>query len=128
MISPSLTWSHAKYIFKSKYFIGYFFSNSLIGNINYIENKYDFVNEHYVEKTFNILQALNICFNRDNLSYPPLKHTKYKPFKNYIVIAPYTNWKERTIPKTLLNVIIKSIIKDTKHNIVIVGSSKEEEN
>jgi ADP-heptose:LPS heptosyltransferase len=128
VISPTLTWSHLKYILKSKYFIGYFTSNKLISNIKNINYKYNPKNEHYLLKTFPILDILKIQYNKDEFLYPNIKTNLFKTnLENYIVIAPYSNWAERQYPLENYIKLINTIVTKYKRNIVLIGSNADDE-
>jgi ADP-heptose:LPS heptosyltransferase len=129
-ISPTLTWYHIKYIKSSNHFIGYFLSNKFISNFTQLDFSYQPKNEHYLSKIFPILDALLIKYDIDNFLYPRLNFTAPSPnilnsLKPYIVVAPYSNWKERQYPKDrFIDLILVLIV---KYNIVLIGSNNKDE-
>lgn len=128
VISPTLAFSHLKYIFYAKYFIGYFISNKLISNIKEHYYAYNPKADHYLEKVFPILEILNIKYDENHFEYPIIKSKQFNMgCHNYIVISPYSNWNERQYPKENYINLIKKLILSTKLNIVLIGSNAEEE-
>ena len=130
VISPTLAFTNIKYMFKAKFFLGYFISNKLISNISNIDYKYNPKNEHYLEQTFVMLDILNIDYDKYNFDYPLMITYKYKlPFNTeYITIAPYSNWKERQYKQDKYLALIKDILNLYKqHHIILIGSSAKEE-
>jgi ADP-heptose:LPS heptosyltransferase len=128
VISPILVFSHLKYIFRAKYFIGYFGSNKLVSNFTKINYKYNPKTEHYLEKTFPILDILNIKYDKNNFEYPNIKSKKYDlNIGKYLVIAPYSNWKERQYSKENYIKLITFLLKNFKYKIVLIGSSNPNE-
>jgi ADP-heptose:LPS heptosyltransferase len=122
VISPMFVFTHLKYIFKSKYFIGYFFSNKLTSNFMKNEYKYSFTNGHYFKKIFPILDALDIEYDKEHLSYPRMTTSDLDRNSDDVVIAPYANWKERQFPLSKFVSLIHSLLKTCSCKIVLIGS------
>jgi len=122
VISPMLVFTHLKYIFQSKYFIGYFFSNKLISNFMKNEYKYPFTSGHYFRKIFPVLDALDIEYDKENLIYPRIMTTNLGCNSNDVVIAPYVNWEERQFPLSRFVSLIHSLLKICNCKIVLIGS------
>jgi len=122
VISPMLVFTHLKYMFQSKYFIGYFFSNKLTSNFMKNEYKYSFTSGHYFRKIFPILDALDIEYDRENLSYPRFMTTDFACSSDDVVIAPYVNWKERQYPLFKFVSLIHLLLEICSSKIVLVGS------
>ena len=124
VISPTLAFSHLKYIFKAKYFIGYFISNKLISNFSKISYTYNPKYEHYLLKTFIILDIFKIEYDKNDLFYPAIKYNFLDlGIENYIVLAPYSNWKERQYPFNNYISLISNLIQIYKINIIFIGSN-----
>jgi ADP-heptose:LPS heptosyltransferase len=126
VISPTLALPHLKYALKAKYFIGYFISNKLISNFSNRNYRYDPVNNHYLDKTFPILEELNISYS-DEFEYPEVLQKKFEIDKEYILIAPYSNWEERQYSFENYVELLNNILKISNYYIIIVGSANEEE-
>jgi ADP-heptose:LPS heptosyltransferase len=128
VISPTLALPHLKYALKAKYFIGYFISNKLISNFSNKNYRYDPVNEHYLDKTFPILDELNISYSNE-FEYPKVFKKKFdlKINKKYIVVAPYANWKEKQYQLDNYVELLNNILKLSDYYILIVGSSNPTE-
>jgi ADP-heptose:LPS heptosyltransferase len=122
VISPMLTFSHLKYMFQSKYFIGYFFSNKLVSNFIRSDYKFSFKNEHYLIKMLPILDALDIQYDKDHFNYPKVMSIDEVSYSNNIVIAPYVNWKERQLPQSRLVPLINLLLEVSSCKIILVGS------
>jgi len=129
VISPTLTLPHLKYIFKSKFYLGYFILNRLISNFSKKYYKYDAVNEHYLDKTFPILDELKISYDRNELKYPKVfDNSSLELPDQYVVFAPYANWKEKQYSKNNYLDIINKIYKiNSCVNIILIGSNNPEE-
>lgn len=127
VISPTLAFSHLKYMFKSKYFLGYFTSNKLISNIVKINYRYNPKKEHYLKKTFPLMDILEIEYDKDNFIYPEIKCNEYRINNNYITIAPYSNWMERQYPFNNYIELIFQLLKVTNINIILIGSNNDDE-
>ena len=123
VISPMLTFSHLKYVLKSHYFIGYFFSNKLVSNFMKNDYKYSIQNDHYLKKILPILDSLNIVYNKDDFQYPKIIKTDEIISSNNIVIAPYVNWKERQFPQSKFVSLINQLLKFSDCNIILIGSN-----
>jgi hypothetical protein len=124
VISPVLVFAHFKYIFQSKYFIGYFIGSKLVSNFIKCSYKHNPKNEHFLEKVFPILDLIGIDYDKDNLEYPMLK-TKYYDIGStdkYIVVAPYSNWKERQYPIDNYKKLINDLIHRYNYKIILIGS------
>ena len=122
VISPMLTFSHLKYILKSKYFIGYFFSNKLVSNFMKNDYIYSLKNEHYLKKIYPILDAFNIRYNKDHFSYPKIISIDKVSDSNHIVIAPYVNWDERQFPQSKFVLLINFLLEVSSCKIILIGS------
>ena len=122
VISPMLVFTHLKYIFQSKYFIGYFFSNKLTSNFMKSEYKYSLTSGHYLRKIFPILDALDIEYDKENLSYPRIMTTDFARNSDDVVIAPYVNWEERQFPLSKFVSLIHSLLEICSCKIVLIGS------
>ena len=122
VISPMLVFTHLKYIFQSKYFIGYFFSNKLTSNFMKSEYKYSLTSGHYFRKIFPILDALDIEYDKENLSYPRIMTTDFTRNSDNVVIAPYVNWEERQFPLSKFVSLIHSLLEICSCKIVLIGS------
>ena len=122
VISPMLVFTHLKYIFQSKYFIGYFFSNKLTSNFMKSEYKYSLTSGHYLRKIFPILDALDIEYDKENLSYPRIMTTDFTRNSDNVVIAPYVNWEERQFPLSKFVSLIHSLLEICSCKIVLIGS------
>jgi ADP-heptose:LPS heptosyltransferase len=127
VISPMLTFSHFKYLYKSYYFIGYFFSNKLVSNFMKNDYKYELKNDHYLKKIFPILDALNIRYNKQEFIYPKINKTDENNYSNNILIAPYVNWEERQLPQSNLVALINQLLELSTYKIILVGSSNSME-
>lgn len=125
LISPTLAFTHAKYLFRAKYFIGYFFSNQLISNFHKTNFHFNPKTEHYFAKIFPILDILNINYSKQELPYPPLKQKKFENYQNYIIVAPYSNWPERQYPFKEYKQLLQNLSIQTQ--ILIIGSSNPKE-
>ncbi len=122
VISPMLVFTHLKYMFQAKYFIGYFFSNKLTSNFMKNEYKYSLTSEHYFRKIFPILDALDIEHDKENLSYPRIMTTDFARNSDDVVIAPYVNWEERQFPLSKFVSLIHSLLEICSCKIVLIGS------
>ena len=111
-----------QYIFQSKYFIGYFFSNKLTSNFMKSEYKYSLTSGHYLRKIFPILDALDIEYDKENLSYPRIMTTDFARNSDDVVIAPYVNWEERQFPLSKFVSLIHSLLEICSCKIVLIGS------
>jgi ADP-heptose:LPS heptosyltransferase len=127
VISPMLTFSHFKYLFQSKYFIGYFFSNRLVSNFNKNDYFYSLENEHYLKKIFPIFDALNIQYDKEYLSYPKIMIDTEESGSDHIVIAPYVNWEERQFPQSRFVDLINNLLEVSTSKIVLIGSGNPTE-
>lgn len=128
VISPTLTLSHLKYVFKSEFYIGYFISNRLISNFYDVYYKYDAVKEHYLNKTFPILNKLRIPYDRNKFEYPKVSNMDFSiKVRKYIIVAPYSNWEERQYSSNNYIKLLKNILQMSNYNILIVGSPNSEE-
>lgn len=123
VISPSFTFKHLRYMFRSKYFLGYFSSNRLVSNFSKTQHKYSFTCEHYFEKVFPILDVLCIEYNRDKLPYPKINTGEFNQnYRDAIVLAPYSNWPERQFPVEKYVDFIYLLLKYCDNDIVLIGS------
>jgi len=126
LIVPSLALTQSKYAFRSKYVLGYFFSNRLVCNFRKKEFSYSFAGGHFFERIIPILEILNIEFDLNNLSYPKLKCEKLYCDLADVVIAPYSNWKTKQYPLMKYLQLIKDLMKDNK-KIMLIGSKNLDE-
>ena len=123
VISPMLVFTHLKYMFQAKYFIGYFFSNKLTSNFMKNEYKYLFTSEHYFKKVFPILDALNIEYDKEHLSYPGIMTSDLGRNSDDVVIAPYVNWEVRQFPLSKFVSLIHSLLKISSCKVILIGSN-----
>lgn len=123
IVSPMLTFSHLKYIFQARYFIGYFYSNKLVSNFIKTDYMYSLVNEHYLKKILPILDALNIQHAIDNFNYPKVMLTDEISYSDSIVIAPYVNWRERQYPYSKFVLLINLLLEVSNCKIILIGSN-----
>lgn len=126
VISPTLSWRHLKYMFKARYYLGYFLSSRLIGNVVVPHYCYSPRTEHYFQRAKEILNCLGI--SDGELQYGKLLVDDSKigdlPTQ-YICIAPYCNWPERQYPKGQFVAVIRSLVGNVP--VVLIGGDAGEE-
>jgi ADP-heptose:LPS heptosyltransferase len=121
VISPAFSFVNLYYFFMSKYYLGYFLSNSLISNSYKIHFKFNSNKMHYARKIKPIIQLFQTK-PAVNLTYPNLIENKSQIVlpKNYICISPYSNWPERQYPIERFYDLISFASKSIP--VVIVGT------
>lgn len=129
VISPTLSWHHAKYLLGSGWFLGYFLSNRPISNFTSSSRSYDAKHGHYYQRAVTLLTMLTPWAPGDNRpQYATLISTLVENLAlpdNYICIAPVANWEERQYPIDLYRDVITDLVK--RHSIVLLGGNSAEE-
>ena len=126
VISPTLSWRHLKYMLKARYYLGYFLSNRLIGNVAVPHYRYSPEKEHYFQRAKEILDCLDISDGELQYGKLLVDDSKIKDLPTpYICIAPYCNWPERQYPKKQFVEVIQSLVGDVP--VVLVGGNGDEE-
>ena len=136
LLAPTLAFGNVKYMRYCQYFLGYFFSNVTVSNVSFFAKKgmqmvYDSKREHYFNRTKVITQSIEFIFKKSfQVHYPiliksPLRFKTLEVKKKYIVVAPYSNWKERQYPIEHYQTILKKLQKNL-HIFIVGGFSKEE--
>ena len=137
VISPTLNLHHIPFIFKSKYWLGYFAKPRMQSNFSKILGSYNPRKGHFLLKGFELLKALNIDKSIEleekikvkNVIYPKLclkESTISRNLKGipYLAFAPFSAHKERQWPFSYFAEVIKFIInKNLVQKIVLLGGN-----
>jgi ADP-heptose:LPS heptosyltransferase len=129
ILSPTLSWKHLPFIRGAEWFLGYFFSNRMTSNFCRVTWLYDSRNGHYFERAERMLYVLE-SFRPGSapLHYGSLRSapaTSVAVPKDYVCIAPYSNWSERQYPLDSYAAVIEAVVR--KHPVVLVGGNHPDE-
>lgn len=134
IISPTLNLLHLKFIFKAKYYIGYFSNFSLKANFKYKKQTYNERTDHYLNRIdaiiFSLKKNKHKKITKDK--YNNLKDnqnkifTQYNLSNNYVVFGAFSKWIDRQwnlddIVKTIDYLITTKGVKE----VVFIGLSDD---
>jgi len=136
VISPTLSWRHAPYLFGAGWYLGYFLSDCAMSNFTRATPRYDARSEHYLHRTVPLAEILNGLWPSRTLapSYPGINGDAVdavSPFNRsglpdaYVCLAPYSNWKERQYPPESWRKVLAALRE--RLPVVLVGGSGSEE-
>lgn len=136
LISPTLLLRHFFWIFKAKYWAGYFALAKIQSNFGLKSYSFHLKKEHYLWRGIRLIKA----FDREKgeelerearaykIAYPPLLFKEPSYFKNnlqgrsYLVLAPFSKQLERQWPIANFAKLIEKIFQLRKfEKIVIIG-------
>jgi len=125
LISPSLNLKHIPWIFKAKYWIGYFAKNRIQSNFLKSKLGFDPRSDHYLKRGFSLIRAMG-----DKLEprYPSFLKEEVKKYKgeDYALIAPFSNWEERQWPLKYWAEIINHILeKELVEKVILIGGKAD---
>ena len=135
LISPTLNLHHLFYIFRARYWIGYFGKTKLQSNFSKTSFKYNARLDHFLDRGLGLINALDknkgIELERQmkekRVLYPDLILEKPEVFeklanKHYLVVAPFSQYEERQWPFSYFTEIIKGFLeKKVIEKVVIIG-------
>lgn len=131
IISPSLNLKHLPFIFKSKFWIGYFASSRVQANFPIRPARYNQTSGHYIERGLALLKAFNA--NTD-IQYPELLVSEPPYFKKqlagvkYAVFNIYAQFAERSWPLKNFMAVAKHLLETKRvEKIVLVGGASASE-
>ena len=142
IISPTLNLHHLLYIFKTKFWLGYFGKSKIQSNFSEESPLYDPRFNHYILRGLNIVKILDKDkgnelqkqIKENKVSYPDLILEEPEVFKNlkdmpYLVIAPFSKWEERQWPFSYFSRVINTLLKESivKKVVILGGKSDWEE-
>lgn len=130
VISPTLSWRHAKFGFFAKYHLGYFLSPRLMCNFDNTKFIYDGHLRHYIDRTIPLIKVLEkFAVRPSSPQRRPLplidKYDRLPISHNYICIAPYSNWPERQYPAWAYIELIKYY--NEKYPMILLGGIQKAE-
>jgi len=130
IISPTLSWRHAKYLQYAGWYLGYFLSDSLISNFSRSNKRYDARKGHYFDRIGPLVEILDGVWSTaaGDLSGLRLRREFYNGAQlpgQYCCIAPYSNWKERTYPLEFWQSVV-SVLR-SRYPIVLIGGRNADE-
>lgn len=142
IISPALNLKHLEYIFKSRYWFGYFTKSVSQSNFSKENCYYDLRNEHYLHRALRLVALfsrftksqfnLNLL-KENNLIYPEIKQDKPAFFDSrlagseYFVLGALSKWPDRQWPVEKFAEVVSLILdKKLADKLVIIGDSSKE--
>jgi ADP-heptose:LPS heptosyltransferase len=140
IISPTLCLRHWKYIFSSKYWIGYFSIPKIQSNFSNKRYRYNLTKEHYLLRGIYLIKALNKKKGEEmekqaeekRIEYPDLILKEPEYFKKkllnkrYLAIAPVSKWKDRQISIEKFSEICEYLYNNKKvEKIVFLGDKSD---
>lgn len=129
LLSPTLSWRHARYLRHAGWYLGYFFSDRVMSNFTQEHPGYDARRGHYFERAEKLFALLDqwfpgtLCYSYAGILSAPL--TGIDLPEKYICIAPFTNWAERQYPADQMCCVVDSLLKNWP--VVLVGGQHPDE-
>jgi len=135
LISPTLNLHHLFYIFKARYWIGYFGKTRLQSNFLKTSFKYNARLDHFLSRGLGLINALdkdkgtelNRQIKEKRVLYSDLILEKPEVFeklenKNYLVVAPFSQYQERQWSFSYFAEVIKGLLeKKVIEKVIIIG-------
>ncbi|WP_185805696.1 glycosyltransferase family 9 protein [Chlorobium phaeovibrioides] len=124
VLSPTLSWKHARYLLHAGWVLGYFLSDHLMCNFTRSTVRYNARQSHYFDRTFPISSILDALWASPSAGpeYPVIMQEPFRAVElpeTYCCIAPYSNWPERQYPKDSWAQVIKALQK--YFPVVLIG-------
>lgn len=138
LISPTLNLHHIRYIFRAKYWLGFFAKPKTQSNFSKEKLEYNPRLDHYLIRGLLVLKILNkeksfileTQIRNQEVIYPPFVLKEPEFFKNlkdvpYLAIAPFSRWKERQWPIFYFSKVINTLLKKNIIKKIIILGGKE---
>ncbi len=125
LISPSLNLKHIPWIFRAKYWIGYFAKNRI--QSNFLKSKLGFEprSDHYLKRGFSLIKAMGDELEPEYPSFLKEEVEKYKG-ENYALFAPFSNWEERQWPLKYWAEAINCVLeKELVEKVILAGGKAD---
>ena len=139
LISPTLNLHHLFYIFKAKYWLGYFGGTKVQSNFSFEKYRYNSRSEHFLMRGVGIISNFDEKegekfegeIKRKSVLYPELELEEPEIFqklknKKYLVLAPFSNYEERWWPFSYFSKVIRGLLeKKVIEKVIIVGGKAD---
>lgn len=142
IISPTLNLKHILYIFRAKYWIGYFATNKIQSNFASEKYSYEFQDEHYIWRGIRVIKSLNDPEGgkmierglNKNFSYPKIKTSKPEYFDSmlgeckYLVLGVFSKWEDRQWPMENSAVVAREALeRGYVEKVVLIGDKSDQD-
>jgi len=130
VVSPALNLRHFRFIFQSKFWVGYFARNSVQGNIRFAQYTFRPRKDHYLSQGIELLRALK--WNSE-YAYPSIATERPDVFasldlegKKYLVLSIFSKWLDRQWPMEKFAAVVRETIDVGGFDkVVLIGDSSE---
>jgi len=140
LISPTLNLRHLPFVFRAKYWVGYFAKPKIQANFPIKKYSYHLRLEHYLWRGIRLVKALNEQqgnflekeAHNKNVVYPELICQEPSYFENslkeekYLALAPISKWADRQWPIKNFGEIIRKIFRDRLLTKAVILGDKSE--
>jgi len=130
VISPTLSWRHARYLPHAGWHLGYFLSDRVSCNFSRVSARYDARRGHYLDRIVPLRGILDRCWPESAVSCSRMVLME-APFEEvplpsgYVCLAPFSNWPERQYPPEYWKKVIDGVRR--RLPVVLVGGSHPDE-
>tara|TARA_B100000925_G_scaffold291752_1_gene281190 strand:- start:10372 stop:11463 length:1092 start_codon:yes stop_codon:yes gene_type:complete len=126
LISPDMSFQVLKFFFTAKFKLGYFGSTQPYSNFLGALPKANIIDHHYSQRVVNLLKPLGVTedmFGYENFKISSERLPSINFDKEYVVIAPISNWNSRQYPLKNFIKIVKAVSLEIQ--VVLVGTPQE---